>query len=219
MKDEEDVLTPEQIAAATAKVIPEYYAYYDGTNGDILSVSNTRLDNLDNFFPISYEVYEQFVTGQEQFKDWVVNRTKNSTNEFGVEIVSRIEQTITFRNNMFEVIEENDIDQADLVVHSDCFNKKWIFILSDTARQKVYDNKIATKNLNFFITYSKSFNFLIRTINIPLNQIMLDKVEVDFETTQELKIETIKLSTKHTFDSYKLVVWEYKQDDQKDKSN
>jgi hypothetical protein len=205
MEDEEDYLSPEEIEAATRKIIPCYYAYYNAT-GEITAVSNTLLDNADTFLQISYEVFEQFVMGREYFKDWVVNRTKNSANEFGVEIVSKSDQAHTFRNNMFERITTN-ADDAELTVHWDQYNKKWIFIISDIARQQVYDNEIGTKTLNFFVTYSSSFNFLIRIIEIPINQLISDKVEIPFQSDKESDISNINLSTKHVFDNYSLAIW------------
>ena len=207
MEDEEDYLSPEEIEAATRKIIPCYYAYYNAT-GEITAVSNTLLDNADTFLQISYEVFEQFVMGREYFKDWVVNRTKNSANEFGVEIVSKSDQAHTFRNNMFEMITSNAItDNTELTIHWDQYNKKWIFIISDYARQRIYDNEIGTKTLNFFVTYSSSFNFLIRTIEIPINQLISDKVEIPFQSDKESDISNINLSTKHVFDNYSLAIW------------
>lgn len=211
--EDEDFLTPEQIAEATRVIVPTYYVYYDNNTGDIVSVSNAMLSDFESFtsFPISFEVYDKFVTGQEQFKDWVVTRTKNSSNEFGVEIVSRLEQSIIFKNSMFEVVDESDQD-SDVTIHWDGYNKKWIFILSDEARQKVYDKKVSTKVLNFFITYNKSFNSLIRLIDISLDQLTIDKVEIPFASEIETKIKNINLSTKHAFNTYALKVWDYEQD-------
>ena len=210
--EDNDCLSPEEIEAATKKIIPCYYAYYNNT-GEITAVSNTLLDNSETFLQISYEIFEQFVMGREHFKDWVVNRTKNSANEFGVEIVSKINQARTFKNNMFEMITNNKItDDTELTIHWDQYNKKWIFIISDYARQRIYDSEIGTKVLNFFITYSLSFNFLIRTIEIPIDQLISDKVEIPFQSDKELEIGKINLSTKHVFDNYSLVIWkEYEQ--------
>lgn len=209
--EDEDFLSPEELEAALYIPIPCYYAYYNNS-GEIIAVSNSLLDSNDLFLQISYEMFEQFVMGKEQFKDWVVNRTKNSSNEFGVEIVSKINQSQTFRNNMFEQINSVPTEDTELTVHWDQYNKKWIFIISDTARQRVYDKEIGTKHLSFFVTYASSFNFLIRTIDITLDQLIADKVEIPFQNDNELKIKNINLSTKHVFDNYALVIWkEYEQ--------
>lgn len=209
--EDDDFLSPEELAAALHIPVVCYYAYYN-TTGEITAVSNSLLDNSDLFLQISYEMFEKFVMGREQFKDWVVNRTKNSSNEFGVEIVSKINQSQTFRNNMFEQINSTPTEDTELTVHWDQYNKKWIFIISDSARQRVYDNEIGTKHLSFFVTYASSFNFLIRTIDISIGQLIADKVEIPFQSDKELKIKNINLSTKHVFDNYALVIWkEYEQ--------
>ena len=202
----DDCLSPEELEAATKKVIPCYYAYYN-EDGEITDVSNSLLDNKNTFLQISYEIFEKFVTVQERLSDWVVSRTKNSTNEAGVEIVSKLNQARTFKNNMFERINAEPNDETEIIIHWDRYNKKWIFVMSDSARQRVYDNKIGTKNLNFFITYASSFNYLIRTIDITVDQLVHDKVEIPFQSDKELTIDNINLSTKHVFDNYALVVW------------
>jgi hypothetical protein len=209
--EDEDFLSPEELEAACYIPIPCYYAYYNST-GEITAVSNSLLDNADSFLQISYEMFEQFVLGKEQFKDWVINRTKNSSNEFGVDLVSKINQAHTFRNNMFEQINSMPTEDTELTVHWDQYNKKWIFIISDNARQRVYDKEIGTKHLSFFITYASSFNFLIRNIDIALDQLVADKVEIPFQSDKELEIKNIKLSTKHVFDNYALMIW--KEDEQ-----
>ena len=209
--EDNDFLSPEELEAALYKPVPCYYAYYN-TTGEITAVSNSLLNNDDSFLQISYEMFEQFVMGKEQFKDWVVNRTRNSSNEFGVEIVNKINQSRTFKNNMFEQIKSEPTDDTEITVHWDQYNKKWIFIMSDNARQRVYDNEIGTKHLSFFVTYSSSFNFLIRTIDIPVASLIFDKVEIPFQSDRELKNKNINLSTKHVFDNYALVIWkEYEQ--------
>lgn len=209
--EDEDFLTPEELEASTKKVIPFYYAYYND-DGELTDVSNSLLENKDKFLQISHEVFEQFITGKEQFSNWVVNRTKNATNEFGIELVSKINQSLTFKNNMFERINKPPTDDTEVTVHWDQYHRTWIFVMSDAARQRVYDNEIGTKTLSFFITYASSFDLLIRTIDIQVSSLIYDKVEIPFESDKELKINNINVSTKHAFDNYALVVWkEYEQ--------
>lgn len=211
--EDEDFLSPAEIAEATKQIIPCYYAYYNNDTGEITDIAGCLLENKDTFLQISYEVFDRFMSGQEQFRDWIVTRTKNAANEFGVEIVSKLHQTQTFKNNMFERIIVKDANNTDITVHWDQYNKKWIFIMSDAARQLVYDRRVGTKKLNFFVTYESSFNFLIRTIDIPIEHLISDKVEVTFISDKEAEFGNINLSTKHVFDNYALVQWKTEYED------
>ena len=204
--EDEDFLSPAEIEAATRKIIPCYYVYYTDA-GDITSVSNSLLASTDKFLQISNEIFEQFVTGREQFKDWVVNRTKNAANELGVEIVPRLQQATTFRNNMFEWVRAEPTDNTEVFVHWDWFNKKWLFYISSDARERVYNSEIGSKNLTFYVTHEQNFEHLLRTIEISVHDLLRGNIEISFIHNLEHNIDKINLSTKNVFASYGLKIW------------
>lgn len=201
---DDDFLTPEQIAEATRKFTPEFYIFYD-KDGNILSASNTVLDGYENYVQVSKDLYDQFVTGAEQFKDWVVNRTKSSSNELGVEVVPRSIQTLTFRNSLFEKITALDPD-AEVTVQWNQYYKKWIFYLSDKAVHRVYTAEVSTKALMFFISLRESYDFLIRTIEVNVDDLLKGPVEVPFTVYAESDIHRISVATKSAFSSYSLEI-------------
>jgi hypothetical protein len=208
MNEIEDCLSPEDLAnIARLTIKPTYRLYFNLDSGELLSVSNELRPEYDYSITISYDQYDAFITGKEQFKDWAVIKTKTLDNEYGVELVQKEFQGHTFRNNMFEWIVDEPTDQTELTVHWDHANQQWIFIITDDARQRFYDGKIATKTVKFFITLENDFDFLIRTINIELSSLILDKVIVPFESNLESHIDQISISSKTVFDSYGLKVW------------
>lgn len=213
MEEIEDCLSPEEIEAATRKIVPSYYAYYDNA-GNITAVSNELLTEHEHFIQITYEIFENFVTCREIFGDWVVNKTKNSSNELGVELVLRSQQASTFKNNMFEIIQNTPEEETEVVIHWDGYYKRWIFIITDAARQRIYDNEIGSKVLTFYVTYNHAFEFLIRTIEIPIENLISDKVIVPFEHTSEEEYNNIGISTKSVFRSYGISVWRVIKDEQ-----
>lgn len=213
MEEYEDCLSPEEIEAATRKVVTTYYAYYDKV-GNITAVSNQLLEEHDTFIQITYEIFENFVTCREIFSNWVVNKTKNSSNDFGVELVLRSQQSATFKNNMFEIIQEIPDEDPEVTVHWDGYYKRWIFVLSDKARQRIYDNEIGSKVVTFYIAYEHSFDFLIRTIEIQIESLIADKVIIPFAHKIEEEYSKINVSTRSVFGSYNISIWRIIKDDE-----
>jgi hypothetical protein len=208
MKEIEDSLSPEDLAnIARLSVKPVYRIYFNLDSGELLAASNEPLDTYDYSIIVPYEQYESFILDRENFKDWLAVKTKTLDNEYGVELIKKEFQGHTFRNNMFEWIVDQPKKFTELVVHWDEYNKQWIFVISDLARQRYYDGKIATSVVKFFITLENDFDFLIRTIDIDLPSLIADKVVVPFTTTLESQIDKISISSKTVFDSYGLKIW------------
>jgi len=212
MKKIEDSLSDEDLDnIARLSFNPIYRLYFNLESGEILALSNEDRPEYDHNIIISYEQYEAFITGREHFKDWSIINTKNLNNIYGVELVQKVFQGHTFRNNMFEWITDLPTKSTDLVVHWDEYKKHWIFIISDNARQRYYDSKIITPVVKFFITLQNDFDFLIRTIEIDLKLLIADKVTVPFEFNLESKIDQISISSRTVFDSYGLKIWKMKK--------
>jgi hypothetical protein len=207
MKKIEDGLSAEDLDnIARLSFNPIYRLYFNLESGEILALSNEDRSEYDHNIIVSYEQYEAFITGREHFKDWSVINTKN-----GVELIQKVFQGHTFRNNMFEWIIDPPTKSTDLVVHWDEYKKHWIFIISDNARQRYYDKKITTPIVKFFITLQNDFDFLIRTIEIELKLLIVDKVIVPFEFNLESNIDQISISSRTVFDSYGLKIWKIKK--------
>jgi hypothetical protein len=211
MPKREDGLSPADLAnIARLSVKPVYRIYFNLETGELLAASNEVRPEYDYSLTVQYEQYEAFVSGREEFKNWSAVKTKTFDNEYGVELVQKEFQGHTFRNNMFEWIIDPPTTSTELIVHWDEFNNQWIFMMSNGARQKVYDKKIITKIIKFFITLENDFDFLIKTIDIELHNLLSDKVVVPFTTTLETQIDKISISSKTVFDSYGLKVWKVK---------
>ena len=212
MEKIDDGLSPEDLAnIARLSMVPVYRLYFNLESGEILAMSNEMRPEYDHFIKISYEQYDALASGREQFKDWSVIKTKTLDNEYGVELVQKEFQGHTFKNNMFEWIVDKPTKSTELTVHWDEYNSQWKFFMSNAARQRVYDGKIATDKVKFFITLENDFDFLIRTIDINLTSLIADTVIVPFITMLELEIDKISISSKTVFDSYGLKIWKIKK--------
>lgn len=211
MPEHEDGLSPEDLAnIARLSVRPTYRIYFNLETGELLAASNEVRSEYDYSLTVQYDQYESFVSGNEEFKNWSAVKTKTFDNEYGVELVRKEFQGHTFRNNMFEWIVDPPTKTTELIVHWDELNNQWIFMISNGARQRYYDKQIATKIIKFFITLENDFDFLIKTIDIELHDLLSDKVIVPFTTTLESQIDKISISSKTVFDSYGLKVWKVK---------
>jgi hypothetical protein len=188
-------------------VDPTFYLYYDMTTGNLLALTNEKQTGYDYELIVPYEIYDKFVSGREQFKDWVVVRTKNPDVASGMEIVPRNEQEIYFKNNVFEWIKDKPTEDTELSIHWAEFEKMWIFLISDSARQRLYDKEITKYEIVFFVTLESDFDFLVRTIKFNISDLILDKVCIPFEKSLEYKIDKISISTRAIFSSYGLSVW------------
>jgi len=207
MEDIEDCLTPEEIAAAMTPVVQTYRCYFNIKTGDILAISNEESSQYEHAIVMDYPLYEKFVMGLEQFKDWVVTRTKNPDSESGLEIVPRMQQELFFKNNMFEWITAKPTKNTELIIHWSPNESMWIFLISDKVRQQYYDNTYPMETLTFFVTLETDFDFLVRTITINIKDLVLDRVCVPFISGVEEKIDKISISTKSLFSSYGLTIW------------
>ena len=211
MPEHEDGLSPADLAnIARLSVKPVYRIYFNLETGELLAASNEVRPEYDYSLTVQYDQYESFVSGNEEFKNWSAVKTKTFDNEYGVELVRKEFQGHTFRNNMFEWIVDPPTPSTELTVHWDELNNQWIFMISNGARQRYYDKQIATKIIKFFITLENDFDFLIKTIDIELHDLLSDKVIVPFTTTLESQIDKISISSKTVFDSYGLKVWKVK---------
>jgi hypothetical protein len=186
---------------------PTYYAYYDLDSGNLLAFSNEQQSSYDNMIVVSYELYDMFVSGREQFKDWVVTRTKNPDSQSGMEIVPRFKEELFFKNNMFEWVNKDLTDTTELAVYWSQFEKQWIFLMQESAQKRFYKQKFTTSFISFYITLETDFNRIIRTIDIDIAELAYKKVCIPFEFDIEHDIDKISISTKSIFDSYGLSVW------------
>ena len=182
-----------------------YYAYYDGKTGQLLSVSNERNDFFEFGIEISKDDALKLIAGEWQFKDYLIGYQKQTTGVTAKCIIPNTDQEYAFRYNLFEWITENDIDE-EFCVKWDLSNKQWEFSVKNVYK-KEYSKEIISSRFVFFITLQDDLDFLIRTIFIEKDELMnTDRVIVPFESSKELDIQQLSISSKLVFKSYKLMV-------------
>jgi hypothetical protein len=189
---------------------PKLYAYFDVSTGNLLAFSNEIRTEYEYKIEVTKEQYHMFVSGIEKFTDWVVSRTKNVDFEF--ELVQKHQQSVLFKNNLFEKITNPAGDNTELTVHYDIPGKNWIVIITDEFRQRIYDETAQTgirhKNVEFYITAANEPNLLIQQISIDIQKLIQDKTVIPFVSKYELDAKKINIFTRNPFFSYGIQIWD-----------
>jgi hypothetical protein len=194
-------------------VVQKYYAHYDSSSNQILSVNNYRHDDYSHAVEISFDEYDRLVTGRDKFSDFHIGVVIQSDGAALTGLVSKkIIQEHNFKNRFLVWIDQ-ERDLSDIYVHWDQFNEHWVFFVSQDFRQKYYDNKLPISTISFFVTLGKDPNFLLRSVEIDLKKLVEDKVIIKFESKWERNIEMISLTANLSSLQYSLKVWKLNEQD------
>lgn len=181
-----------------------YYVYYDKKTGAILSATNEKSTVFDHGIEVDFSDIEGLLSGKDDFKDLVVGYKRLANNSTVLAVLPSGVSGVTFRNNVFEWIEENP--HADCIVEWNGPKSSWKVSLV-SAVKNTYTDYILTSKLVFFVTLESDLDFLVRTIYIDLQYLLDQKsVEIPFNTSLEHKIDKISISSKLVFKSYGLKV-------------
>jgi len=184
-------------------VIPEqkFYAHYDKVTGELLCIGNRRYDDYEHAIEISFKVAEPFILGHHKFFDHIIDYVKIE-DELVPAIVPKNVQGMVINKNLFEYIEPND--SAECLVSWMAKSQVWEFSLSTNYRQRMKGKSLYNKVV-FFVTLETDFDFLIRTIDIDMRELLgRDLVQIPFIETIENEIDKISISSKSIFESYGL---------------
>lgn len=179
----------------------QYYVYYDNKTKRILSITNEASSVYENGLKVDFEDVEKFLNGTWHVKDFLVDYYAG-TSELG--ILSKVDQSVNFENNEFNLIYEKD-GFAEFIVEWNKENKSWYFQLDPGYKATV--NGVFNSGLTFFVTLESDHDFLIRTITIDADQLLSNfHVGVPFIESIEEDISKISISTRMIFKNYKLKV-------------
>lgn len=180
-----------------------HYVYFDKKSGQILSVSNELDGSYENSLNVAYEDVADFLTGKAKLRDYLVGYKKDATGKTQLAIVPASDQGFAFKNNVFEWIKETR-DTVECQVTWNGPSKRWEFKM-DKSVVGYYD-VIAAPKLVFFVTLEDDFDFLIRTIFVKMQDLILqpEGVYVPFENNLEYKLDKISISSKLVFKTYGL---------------
>lgn len=201
--DETEYLTEEQLASLSAPPPVIYYVYFTDA-GKIDAITNEKRENTAlGYITSDYKRVEHFLTGTENFIDYVVSLADKDTPM----IVKKTEDA-GVNTNWLVTVHSPITDNTTLNIVWNSFNKSWDFSI-----QQSYQQHISTLNLNsqllFFVTLRNNANFLVRTITIDMKELLDAKqIKVSWTSNAERDFSKLFVSTKRFFDSYGILKYE-----------
>jgi hypothetical protein len=183
---------------------PKFYAHYDKQTGEIFSTGNEINPVYPNRIEITQDEHDRFLYGYDKFSDYQIGYIRTSDNKTILALAPKAEQGYAFKNNVFEWISEPPTANTELVVSWS--NQSWTFSISEACRERIKEN-ITIETIPFFVMLANDFDFLIRTIFINVQDLVLhDKIEKLFESRLEQDITKISIASNIVFQSYGLKI-------------
>ncbi len=180
-----------------------HYIYFDKKTGQILAVTNEQDSSFEHGLNVSFDDVEDFLTGKSKFRDFLIGYKKNQDGMSQLAVVPASDQGFAFKNNVFEWIKETR-EQVECIVTWNGPGRRWEFQIN--PRFADYYDVVAAPKLTFFVTLEDDFDFLIRTIFINMQDLILspEGIKIPFENKIESRIDKISISSKLVFKSYGL---------------
>ena len=201
--DEIEYLTEEQLASLFAPPPVIYYVYFTDA-GKIDAITNEKRESTAlGFITVDYKRVEQFLTGTENFIDYVVSLADKDTPM----IVKKTEDA-GVNTNWLVNVRSPITDNTTLNILWNSFNKSWDFSI-----QESYKQQISTLNLNaqllFFVTLRNNANFLVKIITIDMKELLeANQIKISWTSDAEHNFSKLFVSTKRFFDSYGISKYE-----------
>lgn len=193
--DEEEFLTAEQLQALLdVKYVFTYFVYFEKDTGNILALSNEKLD-YENFVEVEFAEIEKFFNSTENF----INFKIAFDNDGSIKFVNKNQGDLIFKTNIIENIRLSD---RETILTVEWSKDGWKFIMNELFLQHPRAKSLNAK-LHFFITNDSNINLLIRQLEVQLrNLIGNGHVLVPFINEKEKDIENISMFTLPFFESY-----------------
>jgi len=183
---------------------PKCYAHYDKKTGEIFSIGNEINLLYPNRIEISQDDHDRLLYGHEKFNEYQIGYIRTVDNRTILALAPKSEQGYAFKNNVFEWISEPPTDATELVVSWS--NQSWTFSISEACRERIKENS-TIETIPFFVMLATDFDFLIRTIFVNVQDLILhDKIEKIFESRLEQDITKISIASNIVFQSYGLKI-------------
>jgi len=185
-------------------VPPTFYAHYDKKTGEIFSIGNEINPVYPSRIEITQYEHDRFLYGHEKFSDYQIGYIRTADNTTILALAAKAEHGYAFKNNVFEWISEPPTATTELIVSWS--KQSWTFSISEACRERIKEN-ITVETIPFFVMLANDFDFLIRTIFVNVQDLILhDKIEKLFESRLEQDITKISIASNIVFQSYGLKI-------------
>jgi len=171
-----------------------FYVIYD--NDKNVTAITREFSDGDNYFPIEACNVKDFILGTKSIHSYYVSHD-SLDNYFLKE--KEFAQPGQIYKDICEIKESDD--KNDLTIFYNKILKKWKFVLSEETKLIIEKDQYYqySKNLKFYISLKSQHNFLIRTIEFKIEDLINDSAEFDFFNKYEHTPDILKLFTKKYF--------------------
>lgn len=185
--------------------LPPCYVYYIKRTGEILSVSNEKVEGYEYELEVSYDDAKGFFSRELQIIDYLVGYKRSADDTTELSIIPKVDEEYAFRNNVYEWIAPSSTS-TDVEVEWHLVDRAWYFRVN-TQVKELHSYSTLPRNLTFFVTLETDFDFLIRTINVDMQELLVrEKIKVPFVSSFEEDITKISIGSRLVFKSYSLKV-------------
>jgi hypothetical protein len=198
---EDEYLSDDDLLKLTnMQIIDPYRVYYLEDTGEIYSITNEILSVDCQNVEIEFEKIEKFLTGKDNFVFYRLEFDE----EDAIKFVNKRESPVLFKSNIIEYVRLNAHNNAVLQVTWTASG--WLFKL-DKAFAGTPRGKSVNSKLNFFVTKENNINYLIRSIEITLKNLLAhDSVLIDFTDAREKDVYTLAMFTLPFFETYGMTI-------------
>lgn len=174
----------------------KFFVYYDKKTNHILSVTNELHAVFEDKIEVSAEVYERLVTGIDKFSDFRVSPSQEGV----FELVSIIKDRYCFNYKLLTQIKNKPTSDSNIVVEWHKKTKVWKFSFSKLPLVEVPHKVI------IFATLNNDYDFLVRTFEIDINELIGGEIYIPFDNKFENDISNLNIFTKTSILSYGLLI-------------
>jgi len=180
--------------------IDQYRIYYDKDTGDIVSITNELSSLPYETVEVDFSTVERFLIGKDNFIFFRLEFDE----EDAIKFVNKKESPVVFKSNIVEYI--RIVEDNTAILQVTWHTNKWVFTINkdflNNPRSKSLNSKI-----NFFVIKENNINFLIRSIEIKIKDLVTtESVVVEFTTLEESNITEIAMFTLPFFESYGMTI-------------
>lgn len=185
---------------------PKFYLHYDANSREIFGVGSDPSSLNYSTIEITVEEHDRFILHNERFTDYQVGYIRTADNKTVLAMVPKADQGYAFKNNVFEWIYNKPTSKTELTVEWNKKDSQWKFSLSKLGQSRLATHTSADV-LIFFVTLSDDFDFLINTIVINVQDLLLgNTISKPFKSKLEQDISKISIASKIYFQSYGLQI-------------
>jgi hypothetical protein len=167
-----------------------YRVYFDRDSGDIKSITNESIRGLDTYVELPYHEISDFVSG------------KKSIFDYRMVVLSGLP---TFIKNIYDInstllAEIPDKEEKDgIIIENFPTQRVWNFSISENKKSQ-FEKYNLNSIIDVYIVDADNYNFLYRTIKIPISELIKNgHIVVNHTSLIEKRTNKIRILTNTSF--------------------